>query len=327
VRFAVYASDWIRDRVLKPRTAELYRGLLANHLEQSFGNLNVSSIREPNVRRWRKERLDSGRDASPPFGPVTVAKTYRLLHSILATAVDDGLIRRNPCRIKGAGQEDSPERPVVPLATLVELLDHVPARYRALLLLATFASLRFGELAALRRGDIDLESRTIRVVRSMAQMNDGTLIDDEPKSRAGRRVVSVPLEIVPELRWHLERFVLDSEDGLVFVGPKGGRLRRSNFRDLWIKACDEVRLSGVHLHDLRHTGNTLAAATGASLRELMERMGHSSTRAAMIYQHATRERDDAIAAAMGQALVSVRRQAGSTRTSGTQRARESGSVS
>jgi hypothetical protein len=68
VRFGVYASDWIRDRVLKPRTAELYRGLLANHLEQSFGNLNVSSIREPNVRRWRKERLDSGRDASPPFG-------------------------------------------------------------------------------------------------------------------------------------------------------------------------------------------------------------------------------------------------------------------
>jgi integrase len=250
-----------------------------------------------------------------------------LLHSILATAVDDGLIRRNPCRIKGAGQEDSPERPVVPLSTLVELLDHVPARYRALLLLATFASLRFGELAALRRGDIDLESRTIRVVRSMAQMNDGTLMDEEPKSRAGRRVVSVPLEIVPELRWHPERFVLDSEDGLVFVGPKGGRLRRSNFRDLWIKACDEVRLSGVHLHDLRHTGNTLAAATGASLRELMERMGHSSTRAAMIYQHTTRERDDAIAAAMGQALVSARRQAGSTRTSGTQWARESGSVS
>jgi len=74
VRFGVYASDWIRDRVLKPRTAELYRGLLANHLEQSFGSLNVSSIREANVRRWRKERLDSGQDASPPFGPVTVAK-------------------------------------------------------------------------------------------------------------------------------------------------------------------------------------------------------------------------------------------------------------
>lgn len=84
------------------------------------------------------------------------------------------------------------------------------------------------------------------------------------------------------------------DDGLVFVGPFGGRLRRSNFRDLWIKARDGVGLPGLHLHDLRHTGNTMAAATGASLRE---RMGHSSTRAAMIYQHATRERDEAIAIA------------------------------
>jgi hypothetical protein len=66
-------------------------------------------------------------------------------------------------------------------------------------------------------------------------------------------------------------------------------------------------LPGLHLHDLRHTGNTMVAATGASLRELMERMGHTSTRAALIYQHATSERDEAIAAAMGEVLASVRR--------------------
>jgi integrase len=82
------------------------------------------------------------------------------------------------------------------------------------------------------------------------------------------------------LRWHLERFVGPEADSLVFVGPKGGRLRRSNFRDIWIKARGEAGLPDLHLHDLRHTGNTMAAATGASLRELMERMGHTSTRAA-----------------------------------------------
>lgn len=278
------------------------------------------------MRRWRKERLDFGPFASPPFGPVTVAKAYRLLHAILSTAADDGIIRRNPCRIKGAGQEDSPERPVVPLPTLVELLDHVPTRYRAMLLLATFASLQFGELAALRRCDIDLESCTVRVVRSLAQMNDGTLIDDEPKSRAGRRVISVPAEIIPELRWHLERFAQAGDVGLVFVGPKDGRLRRSNFRGLWVRACEAVGLSDVHLHDLRHTGNTMAAATGASLRELMERMGHSSTRAAMIYQHATRERDQVIAATMGEALASARKVNGKS-ASGTQRARRRGEAS
>ena len=131
------------------------------------------------------------------------------------------------------------------------------------------------------------------------QISDGELFEDESKSRAGRRVVSFPREIAPELRWHLDRFVEPGADSLVFVGPKGGRPRRSNFRDIWIIARDEADLPGLHLHDLRHTGNTMAAATGASLRELMERMGHSSPRAALIYQHATRERNETIAAAMG----------------------------
>lgn len=58
-------------------------------------------------------------------------------------------------------------------------------------------------------------------------------------------------------------------------------------------------MPGVHFHDLRHTGGTLATATGASLKELMARLGHSSTRAALIYQHATRDRDQAIAMALG----------------------------
>jgi integrase len=82
----------------------------------------------------------------------------------------------------------------------------MPPRHRAMLLLATFASLRFGELAALRRSDLDLDGCVVRVVRSFMQMNDGRLIEQEPKSRAGRRTVSFPREIVGELRWHLERF-------------------------------------------------------------------------------------------------------------------------
>jgi integrase len=327
VTFDVYAARWVRDRMLKPRTDELYRGLLRNHVLPAFGNRPVGEIRQPEVRHWHKKLLTAGPLSSPPFGPVTVAKAYRLLHAIMATAADDGLIRRNPCRIKGAGQEDSPERPVVPVPGLLGLLSRIPVRYRAMLLLATFASLRFGELAALHRGDIDLDRCHVRIARSLVQMNDGELFEDEPKSRAGRRVVSFPREIAPELRWHLDRFVEPGEDSLVFVGPKGGRLRRSNFRDIWIIARDEAGLSGLHLHDLRHTGNTMAAATGASLRELMERMGHSSPRAALIYQHATRERDEAIAAAMGEVFASSRRKGTTKSRSGTRRARRKGKAS
>jgi integrase len=84
-------------------------------------------------------------------------------------------------------------------------------------------------------------------------------------------------------------------------------LRRPNFNIIWANARDATGLSGLHLHDLRHTGSTMAAATGASLRELMERMGHSSPRAALIYQHATGDRDEAIAAAMGEQFAAARR--------------------
>jgi integrase len=246
VTLGKYAARWIDDQVLKPRTGELYRGLLKNHLAPAFGSVDLCDIREADIRRWRKERLEAGPRQERPFGPVTVAKAYRLLHAFLNTAADDQLIRRNPCRIKGAGQEDSPERAVIPLATLIELLDQVPPRYRALVLLATFASLRFGELAGLRRGQVDLDGCAVRIVVSTAETDDGRLIDDDPKSQAGRRRVAFPKEIAPELHWHLERFAQLGDNGLIFIGPQGGRLRRSTFRRTWTKARTAVGLSDLH---------------------------------------------------------------------------------
>jgi integrase len=180
-------------------------------------------------------------------------------------------------------------------------------RYRALVLLATFADLRWGELAGLRRGSVDLEACEIRVVETVAELDAGGLRPETPKSRAGRRTVAFPAELVPELRWHLERFAEDGSRGVVFVGPQGGRLRRSNFRKIWNAARVSVGQPDLHFHDLRHTGGTFSAATGASLKELMARLGHSSVRAAMIYQHATRDRDRAIAQALGVLVREVRR--------------------
>ena len=133
--------------------------------------------------------------------------------------------------------------------------------------------------------------------------------------------MAFPKEIGPELRWHMECFAQAGDDALVFIGPKGGRLRRSNFRPIWTKARNALGMPGLHFHDLRHTGNNLAAGQGASLRELMERMGHSSAGAALIYLHATRERDEAIAAGMGQLLRDARRTGTRPGTSGKQRAR------
>jgi hypothetical protein len=106
--------------------------------------------------------------------------------------------------------------------------------------------------------------------------------------------------------WHLERFAQPGNRGLVFVGPKGAPLRRSNFLRVWHTARSKAGVPGLHFHDLRHLGGTLAAATGATLKELMARLGHSSTRAALMYQHATTDRDQAIANALGSLVREVR---------------------
>ncbi|MGH9184545.1 MAG: tyrosine-type recombinase/integrase [Acidimicrobiales bacterium] len=96
-----------------------------------------------------------------------------------------------------------------------------------------------------------------------------------------------------------------AQNGLVFAGAKRAPLRRSAWGRKWRAAVRSIGMEGFRAHDLRHTRNTLAAATGASTKELMARMGHASPRAALIYQHATSERDSAIAAALSDIIAAA----------------------
>ncbi|GLX96773.1 tyrosine-type recombinase/integrase [Herbidospora sp. NBRC 101105] len=308
-----YGRDWIDERPnLRPRTVELYGYLFRNHLVPTFGERAIAEIKDPQVRRWRKTLLDAGVSA------VTVAKAYRLLKAIMTTAVDDLLIKRNPCRIKGAGQEKSPERPILSVAQVFRLADVVEGRYRALILMATFAGLRWGELAGLQRQDIDMETGVVRVRRQLITVTGQGLVYTDPKSEAGKRMVAMPGLILDDIRDHLKDFTLEADDALVFIGPDNGPLRNVNFnRRVWSKALADAELPKIHFHDLRHTGNTLAANAGASTRDLMKRMGHSSSRAALIYQHSTDERQREIA----DKLDDLARRA-QEKPSGTQRARK-----
>ena len=291
---ADYAATWIEERPgLRPKTVLIYTGLLRCHIAPHFEHVTVAEVTLARVRRWRRKLLDSG------VSEVTAAKAYRLLRAVFNTALDDGLIRRNPCRIKGAGTEHSPERPVLTVTQVYALADAVGLRYRALILLAAFTSLRWAELAALRPGDIDLDARTVRVTRQLHYHDAGHSFGP-PKSRAGVRDVDFPELIVPDLREHLDW--LPSSAVLVFASSTGSPLSHSNFRQrIWLPALAAVGLEGVHLHDLRHTGNQLTANAGANPRELMARMGHDSERAALVYLHSSRERQRALADAVGEA--------------------------
>jgi integrase len=273
---------------------EEYERHLRLHVRPSLGARAMSEVASPHVRTWRANLMAAG------VGKSTVAKTYRILHAIFATAVDDDLIRRNPCRIKGAGSDKSEERPTATLDQVFAIAEAIQPRYRLLVLLATFAQLRFGELIALRRRSINLETMELRVRQATAEMEDGSQVDDDPKSEAGKRPISLPSALRTDVEVHVAGFAEPGPSGRLFVGSRGGIPRRRNFNRVWKKALADAGIpaaTGLHLHDLRHTGSTWSQS-GATLKELMARIGHSSTRAAMIYQHATRDRDQAIAAAL-----------------------------
>ncbi|WP_369133606.1 tyrosine recombinase XerC [Modestobacter sp. I12A-02662] len=301
---AAYAERWVetrlvRGRPLAPRTAELYRAQLKNHILPALGSTPLRQLEASDIRAWYG-RLNG------PSGPgqVTAAKCYRLLRAICTTAVDDNLIARNPCSIRGAGQERSSERPMFTVAQVQALADAVDDRWRALILLAAWTGLRIGELSALRRGHLDLEAGTVSVRSAVVDVTGQGRSYGPPKSAAGRRTVAIPPHIIGDLEHHLARYAQPGADGLVFVGPKGGPIRRNNFSSsIWAPAAAAAGLpAGSHMHDLRGWGATIAARQGATTKELMHRLGHASPTAALRYQRAEQERDAALAAAMSAAL-------------------------
>jgi integrase len=151
VKLDDYADKWISERTdLRPRTVEIYKGLLKRYIRPHLGGMPIGKLDTAAIREWRALLFGNG------IGESEVAKAYRFLRAVLMTAADDQIILRNPCRIRGAGEEKPEERPVLTVAKVFELAELTPVRLRALDLLATFASLRWGEVAALRRMDLDL---------------------------------------------------------------------------------------------------------------------------------------------------------------------------
>jgi integrase len=298
VSIDMYARGWLEARLnLRPRTVDLYRYLLDRYILPTLGQHTLGGLTAAMVRHWNATLVRSCSASS-----LTPAKAYRLLRAILNTACADSLIARNPCTIVGGGAERSPERPVASLAQVWALAGAVEPRFRALVLTAAFAGLRFGELAGLTRGCVDLAEGTITVVQSLVERDDHSLLIGPPKTEAGRRTFAVPSVLVPELEKHLVRYVDADDCLLVFTGAQSAPLRRTNWSVKWQAATKAVGLPGFRLHDLRHTCNTLTAATGASTRELMHRMGHASARAALRYQHATSDRDAVIAEALNEII-------------------------
>jgi integrase len=290
VKFGDYSQQWMDQRDLKDRTRQHYRKLLDRHLIPAFGALPLASITPDDVRTWYAALGKRG-------APTIRAHCYGLLRTILGTAASDGKIGSNPCVIRGAGTSHRVHK--VRPATLDELeiiAGAIPERYRLMVLLGAWCAMRYGELTELRRNDIDLTDEVVRIERGVVRVNGGQFKVTTPKSDAGIRDVSIPPHLLPLVEGHLDRHVGTNADALLFPSHSGTHLAPATMNRWFYKARNAASRDDLRFHDLRHSGAVLAAATGATLAELMARLGHSTPQAAMRYQHASRARDREIAA-------------------------------
>lgn len=309
---APFGARWIQSRPnLKDSTRHQYGIDFRLHIEPHLGHLLLDRIDPSTVREWHAELsadlrstlgmpLRRGRSASGRRdGASTVARCYRLLRAILQTAVEDELLTRNPCKIAGAGEARSAERPTLSIPDLAALARTVPKQYRALVLLAGFSGLRAGEIAPLRPRDLQLDGSvpTVTVTRRFYRV-EGRLTIDAPKSEAGRRTVVLPAFVAQELRRHLaECRPTAGVDDLVFV-TRGGEAILDTYSQILRRGLDKIGRHDCRGHDLRHSAMTAAAEHGATLATLMQMAGHSTPDAAHRYQHATVEHARRVAAAI-----------------------------
>ncbi|OBG25429.1 site-specific integrase [Mycobacterium sp. E3198] len=314
ITFEDYATNWlagrhVAGRPIKPRTRAHYQALLDDHLVPEFGDRQLAKIAPADVREWHAATLADK--------PTLRSHAYSLLRTIFASALNDELIDANPCRIVGAGRTNRVHK-IKPASVdeLAALTEAMPERLRLMVTLASWCALRFGETIELRRGDIDLSAEVIRIRRAVVRVkqNDDTegaakyrFEVGDPKSEAGIRDVAIPPHIIPAIEDHLAKHVGKKRDSLLFpAGDTGTKkistssgdqhLQPSTLMRHWYKARAKAGRDDLRWHDLRHSGAVLAAATGASLAELMARLGHSTPTAAMRYQHAAQGRDREIAA-------------------------------
>ena len=312
VLFGDYADNWVetrhsrRGQPLKARSKADYRRLLKSKIKPSFGCTELNAITRDAVAAWYAKLSKT---------PTEQASAYALLRTILTTAVEDEIITANPCRIRGAGK--APVKLRVEMVTLEELaLIHarMPERYRLTVSLGIWCTLRIGEILELRRRDIrirhtkdhagsDAAVGVVHVRRSVQHI-DGQVVIDTPKTEAGSREVHIPPALIPDVEAHLKSHAQPGPDGLLFPSGRGNPLHHRTFGNWWDHARRAAERPALRFHDLRHTGATIAAQSGATLKELMDRLGHTTPKAALVYQHSAADRDQLVAERLSARMTS-----------------------
>jgi len=304
VTVAELMASWLAGLQVGASSVERYRNIIDTQIMPTLGKLPVQKLKPSSLRDWLNVILIRGGRNGRPLSPRTAQQARRVLSSALKVAVEDGLIASNPAGAVKPPKAESREVAILGpeqiTAALKALCDH-PLYPIAMLALATGA--RRGELLALQWKDIDLDGATLKIERSLGKH----MVVSSPKTRAGRRSISLPPSAVTMLQQHrkrqLEQRMMLGQgkapaDAPVFSDVEGRPLTPVYVSKDWTRALKAHGLPRVKLHSLRHAHASALIAAGLDIVTISKRLGHASPTITLnVYAHAFADKPDTAAAA------------------------------
>jgi integrase len=266
-----FVVEWRKSIVdLRPTSLARMESAVRNQILPEWGTTALSGIANADVRAWAAQLHASGYSAS------TVRKAVFTLRRILDAAVADRRLAINAADKVPLPVEEPGEQRFLTAEEVEVLADTIAPRFRAMVLVAAYGGLRFGELTGLRRERVDVLRGRVQVAETLVQVG-ADLSFGPTKTRNGRRTVPLPRRVMGELARHMERYVPPPAEELVFTGLRSQPLRREWFRRTWwLPAVRATGLDGLRFHDLRHTYVSLLIRAGANAKEVSTWAGHST---------------------------------------------------
>lgn len=286
-----WAEQWLASaRGLGQGGRDTYRRDLDRHVIPTLGDHRIDRVTDEDIDELLTEKLKAG------YAPSTVHRIYRTLHRLFAYAVERRKLAVNPCAPVEPPPVPHTEMRFLTVDQVDELADAIGHRYRAWVLTSAYAGIRWSESVGLQRQRV--EGKRLRIADQLIQRSDGQWHRDPPKTKAGRRTISLPVFLADELAAHLDQWSRPGPTGLVFPNRNGQPMRNSNFSAMVFKPA--LRRAGLdpltRVHDLRHTAVALAIKAGAHPKAIQARMGHASITVTLDrYGHLFPEMDDQIA--------------------------------
>jgi len=294
--FNEWAEEWLEAKPgQRAATLARDRAAIRTHFSPAIGDLALPAVTPTHVRSIVTSMQARG------LSPKSVRTYVGTLQAIFGAAVDSGLLARSPVRPRtlGLAPVRRPERPTLTAEELLRLARAVPPRYRALVLLGGTVGLRWGEAIGLRASDVDFLRRGLSVRQTVEEVSGHVRVVAATKSDAGKRTFALPTFLVDELAAHLAAHRPGAgPDDLVFLGPKGGILRRSFEARVFKPAVEVIGLpENLTFHGLRHVATTLMIANNEHPKVIQHRLGHADPAMSLgVYGHVPERLDQEVAA-------------------------------